>query len=190
MGTSEKALLIVNFLIRGNIMTLGYKKLFASMLLAGVAGLSSMSANAGTFAATATSEGYEINYTTSSAAFEDFWSFNVVAPAAISAAISGSSSSAFSFTAFDLVKLVAGSYVTVVEGDVGNLTAKITFGGLEADDLGGDYFIRVAGLGKGNYTGTITVSAVPEAETYVMMLAGVGLMGFVARRRKSAYAAA
>jgi hypothetical protein len=92
--------------------------------------------------------------------------------------------------AFDLVKLIDGIYVTVASGDVGNLTAKITFGGLEADDLGGDYFIHVTGLGKGSYSGTISVSAVPEAETYVMMLAGVGLMGFVARRRKSAYAAA
>lgn len=170
-------------------MTLGYKKLFASLVLAGVAGLSSMSANAATFASTATPEGYSINYTTSSN-FDDLWSFNVVAPASIVASISGTSTSAFSFTKFDLVKLIDGVYTTVVTGDVGNLTAKITFGGLEADDLGGDYFIRVAGLGKGSYSGTISVSAVPEAETYVMMLAGVGLMGFVARRRKSAYAAA
>ncbi|MES2553545.1 MAG: FxDxF family PEP-CTERM protein, partial [Pseudomonadota bacterium] len=28
-------------------------------------------------------------------------------------------------------------------------------------------------------------SAVPEPETYGMMLAGLGLMGFVARRRKA-----
>jgi FtsP/CotA-like multicopper oxidase with cupredoxin domain len=33
------------------------------------------------------------------------------------------------------------------------------------------------------YSGT--VSAVPEAETYAMMLAGLGLMGAVARRRKA-----
>jgi len=40
----------------------------------------------------------------------------------------------------------------------------------------------------GTYLGGITVksaSAVPEPETYGMMLAGLGLMGFVARRRKS-----
>ena len=37
----------------------------------------------------------------------------------------------------------------------------------------------------GNYFGGVTVSAVPEPETYGMMLAGLGLMGFVARRRKS-----
>ena len=34
-----------------------------------------------------------------------------------------------------------------------------------------------------------TVNAIPEPETYAMMLAGLGLMGFVARRRKQKLAA-
>lgn len=33
---------------------------------------------------------------------------------------------------------------------------------------------------------TLKVSVVPEPETYAMLLAGLGLMGFVARRRKQA----
>jgi len=32
---------------------------------------------------------------------------------------------------------------------------------------------------------TVT-TAVPEAETYAMMLAGLGMVGFIARRRKQA----
>jgi len=35
-----------------------------------------------------------------------------------------------------------------------------------------------------SYAGTLNVSAVPEPETWAMMLGGLGLMGFVARRRK------
>lgn len=41
----------------------------------------------------------------------------------------------------------------------------------------------------GNYTGSVTIAAVPEPETYAMLLAGLGLMGGIARRRKQAQAA-
>lgn len=39
------------------------------------------------------------------------------------------------------------------------------------------------------FTRPFTVAAIPEPETYAMMLAGLGLMGFVARRRKQKQAA-
>jgi len=39
-------------------------------------------------------------------------------------------------------------------------------------------------------TGTLTVTAVPEPEIYAMLAAGLGLMGFVARRRRAQLAAA
>ncbi|MDP1659273.1 MAG: FxDxF family PEP-CTERM protein [Methylotenera sp.] len=36
----------------------------------------------------------------------------------------------------------------------------------------------------GTYLGGVSVAAVPEPETYAMLLAGLGLIGFAARRRK------
>jgi hypothetical protein len=38
------------------------------------------------------------------------------------------------------------------------------------------------------YFDNIAVTAVPESETYAMMLAGLGVMGFIARRRKNGQA--
>ena len=42
--------------------------------------------------------------------------------------------------------------------------------------------------GIGGYIGNVAVAAVPEPETYAMLLAGLGLVGAVARRRKQASA--
>ena len=41
-----------------------------------------------------------------------------------------------------------------------------------------------AGHGSGSYAGNFHISPIPEPETYAMLLAGLGLLGFMARRRK------
>lgn len=54
----------------------------------------------------------------------------------------------------------------------------------------GDYYFKVSGttLGSksGSYNFKMAVAPVPEPETYALMLAGLGAIGFVARRRKAA----
>lgn len=45
-------------------------------------------------------------------------------------------------------------------------------------------FDPVSASSYGSYLDAVSVSAVPEPETYAMMLVGLGLVGFAARRRK------
>jgi hypothetical protein len=51
----------------------------------------------------------------------------------------------------------------------------------------GDYTLVFAGFstGKGTFGGNVYATPVPEPETYAMMLAGLGALGFLARRRKN-----
>jgi len=52
----------------------------------------------------------------------------------------------------------------------------------------GNYVIKVGGSVLTDqaitYSGNVVLSAVPEADTYAMMLAGFGVLGLLARRRK------
>ncbi|PHV04308.1 hypothetical protein CSQ96_26245 [Janthinobacterium sp. BJB412] len=52
------------------------------------------------------------------------------------------------------------------------------------------YYVAVDGTvsssGGTAYGGTVFITAVPEPETYAMLLGGLGIMAFLARRRKTA----
>jgi hypothetical protein len=58
----------------------------------------------------------------------------------------------------------------------------------------GPYYLEVSGFATGAngglYNGALTVTPVPEPETFAMLLAGLGLMGTIARRRRKAVVAA
>lgn len=51
---------------------------------------------------------------------------------------------------------------------------------------GQSYHLYVSGFGDGVKLDNLTVTAVPEPESYAMMLAGLGAIGMMARRRKTA----
>ena len=91
-------------------------------------------------------------------------------------------------------------------GGSGSLTLVPTTGGLSSSTWNGityqdtqgtvyfsglsqgtEYAFYIAGSGtqvSSSYSGTVTLSPVPEPRTYAMLLAGLGLVGFTAFRRK------
>ena len=85
-----------------------------------------------------------------------------------------------------------------IGNDWGNLTPVVTYGAYTVNNtpisfnfgaVGGRYVEIVANNGDSSWTalqhGVIT-AAVPEPDTYAMMVAGLGLVGFLARRRRKA----
>lgn len=62
---------------------------------------------------------------------------------------------------------------------------------ISADSLAtGSYYLQVSGTllsdTSGSFGGSVMLNPVPEPETYGMMLAGLGVVGMVARRRRQA----
>lgn len=104
-----------------------------------------------------------------------------------------SSASAFNLTSIEVTKAWSDGF-THFDGYVGStLTYSMdVFSTTTAPTLA---LFNWSGLSKvtmsdGNFTSqtaidNLTVSAVPEPETYAMLLAGLGLIGTIARRRKS-----
>lgn len=56
--------------------------------------------------------------------------------------------------------------------------------GLEGFTMGGKHYLAIANE-VSNTTSVYSLAPVPEPETYAMLLAGLGLLGFTVRRRKS-----
>ena len=69
--------------------------------------------------------------------------------------------------------------------------ASLISNGVEVDDLNlgaGTYTFELKGTfvqAKGTYTGYVSAQAVPEPAEAALLLAGLGLVGLVARRRKA-----
>lgn len=89
-----------------------------------------------------------------------------------------------SVTGFGPASFVGGNANAGWAGFSASNGTDIRFGNVFPEDGDGsvDWLLNLSGLQAGD-TFTIT-AAVPEPETYAMLLAGLGLMGFAARRRK------
>ena len=134
------------------------------------------------------STGYSANFGNPgvTSTFHDSVSFSLPADSSNSGAADTISlgGNAVIFDAFTLYETSAG---LLGSGPTGGTTSHLTFSG---GAVPGNYTLNVAGHKTsnlaGSYSGNIVttpVSPVPEPKTYAMMLLGLGLMGFSARRR-------
>ena len=87
------------------------------------------------------------------------------------------------FTAFNLYE----NAILIATGIMEGSSSLLSFSGASTP---GKYSLNIAGFKlnsalSASYAGNISISPVPEPETYAMLLAGLGMIGFSIRRRKS-----
>lgn len=96
--------------------------------------------------------------------------------------ISLSSDGSLVFTLLEVWDMTTNALIGSGTFSNGNQVAALSY---FTSDIPGSYQLLVQGTGGGAYAGNLTVTPVPEPETYAMLLAGLGLIGFTARRRKN-----
>jgi PEP-CTERM motif len=113
--------------------------------------------------------------------FQDVYSFTIANPGDLSGSIT-----AINFGGYNIAGLTVNlqdSTFAIIGSD--NSPSSFTFSGLAA----GNYALNVLGFADGSaggfYAGGAIATTVPEPETYALMLAGLGIVGFVAARRRS-----
>lgn len=142
------------------------------------------SAYAATYDATLSGDGYQFSSSFSGdTSFDDYIRFSTEGFQNIVASISGSAGTTFSFTTFNLLDADKNLVAT---GSVLDGIPKVSFGYLESSQYG-NFYLHVVGNSVGataGYNGTITTTtAVPEPEGYALLLAGLGLVGVIARKK-------
>lgn len=157
------------------------KKSLLMLTLGICAGLNS--AYAATYDATPSGDGYQFSSSFSGdTSFDDYIRFSTEGYQNIVASVSGSSSDSFLFTTFNLLD---GDKNIVATGSILNGTPRVSFGYLETSQYG-SFYLHVVGSSVGattGYNGTIATVAVPEPESYALFLAGLGLVGVIARKK-------
>jgi hypothetical protein len=92
-------------------------------------------------------------------------------------------------TSFTVSLFLDGSKLDSFSGGPGGSPSSPTsfvFSPLAASAKGEHYTLMISGSGKANatYFNALSVSAVPEADTWLMLIAGLGLIGFQLRRKQ------
>ncbi len=172
--------------------TIALKNLMLAAILATSASMAQAAASFSTSSTlaptpTGTYAFFDTGLTGSGSSFNDLLSFTVTAPGDLSAEVLGGGKGSFTFSLFELLSSTSTVLAT------GNIFAGGTKASFSTFDpsfsaTAGNYFLHIVGSGSGapHYAGSISLtSPVPEPETYGMFLAGLGLMGFVAYRRKN-----
>lgn len=121
--------------------------------------------------------------------FLDQFTFNLSSVSNVDAQISSTSPSAAN--GLDITSLGLYGSSGLVASGVQQQTGKTDLWTLNTLHLtAGNYYLQVGGsavAGKaGSFGGNLTVSPVPEPATYAMLLGGLGLIGFMRRRRNNA----
>jgi hypothetical protein len=174
------------------------KKIAASISVIGLMAASSAAlASGGAVALTQTSPGFYSGTFSQTylglTSFTDDWTFTLpIGPAgqAAGTAIAGFNPTNGALTAFftagSIWNITTNTLLAPGAGSFSGGLYNIQFtlpGALNPSDT---YALRLTGTtlaSGGSYAGSINVTPVPEPESYALFLAGLGLMGFIARRR-------
>lgn len=126
-------------------------------------------------------------------AFTDIWTFDLSADSVVAASVTNVELTVFSNVTGGITDF-AGKLngVDMVLTTIPTDNPPVTISVLVLSGAGllsaGSYTLEISGSGitgpSASYGGNLTVSAIPEPETYAMMLAGLSAIGFMAARRR------
>lgn len=167
---------------------MNFKKTSVALAIA-VSALAAGSAQAATVNA-GTLGAYTNVFTHTAGTFEDTINFSIASPSVLSGA---ANNLVLSFSALSIYD-IAGLTVNVWNNS--HPFGSINFGSFAGNNqtysfnlpTAGNYHVDITGNATGAFGGaygiTLSAAPVPEPETYAMLLAGLGVMGAIARRRK------
>lgn len=140
---------------------------------------------AATYDATVSGDGYIFSHSFSGdSSFNDYIAFSTEGIQNIIASVSGTGGT-FSFTGFNLLDADKNLIET---GTVFNVDSQVSFGFVKSVQEG-NYYLQVIGESTGataGYTGNITLAtAVPEPETFALMLPGIALLALRSHKKAS-----